>query len=88
MANAIAAVVSLVIAASPVLSSTAMSRGTGIVSFCFWPIPAMAMNWEGHDDWMLSFAPAFTLEAFVPEARPLPSRDCPVTPEDRSAEPI
>ena len=42
----------------------------------------MAMNWEGHDDWMLNFAPAFTLEKFAPEARPLPSRDCPVRPED------
>jgi hypothetical protein len=46
------------------------------------PAPAMAMNWEGHDDWMLSFHPDYSLEAFLPGARPLPSRDCPVTEED------
>jgi hypothetical protein len=45
------------------------------------------MNWEGHDDWMLSFAPDFTLEAFMPEARPLPPRDCPVTPETAARNP-
>ena len=47
----------------------------------------MAMNWEGHDDWMLTFAPAFRLEEFAPDARPLPSRDCPVTPEQAARNP-
>lgn len=45
------------------------------------PVPSFAMNWEGHDDWMLGFAPAYTLEAFAPDAKPLPSPDCPVTDE-------
>jgi hypothetical protein len=45
------------------------------------------MNWEGHDDWMLDFAPAFTLESARPDARPLPSRDCPVTSEDAAKNP-
>ena len=46
-----------------------------------WPVPAMAMNWEGHDDWMLDFEPALALMKAIPAARPLPSRDCPVTAE-------
>lgn len=47
----------------------------------------MAMNWEGHDDWMLSFSPDYTLEAFAPHARPLPDRDCPVTPDAAAKNP-
>lgn len=41
--------------------------------------PAAAMNWEGHDDWMLDFPPG--VEAFTSgEAqKPLPSPPCPVT---------
>jgi hypothetical protein len=49
---------------------------------CLLPVPAIAMNWEGHDDWMLDFQPAYTLESLAPNARPLPPRDCPVKPED------
>jgi hypothetical protein len=44
-----------------------------------WPVPAMAMNWEGHDDWWPDFGPAQVLMEAIPEARPLPSRDCPVS---------
>lgn len=46
-----------------------------------WHVPAMAMNWEGHDDWWTDFAPAVQLMEAMPHARPLPSRDCPVTHE-------
>ncbi|MCB1378038.1 MAG: hypothetical protein KDK89_06685 [Alphaproteobacteria bacterium] len=47
--------------------------------------PALAMNWEGHDDWMLDFPPASALREAIPEARPLPSRDCPTTAEQAAA---
>ncbi len=52
-----------------------------IILLSFWPVPAMAMNWEGHDDWMLDYGMADVFRAAVPEARPPPARDCPVTPE-------
>lgn len=52
-----------------------------IILLLSWPVPAMAMNWEGHDDWMLDYGMADVFMAAVPEARPLPSRDCPVTPD-------
>lgn len=58
-----------------------------ILLVLLWPLPAMAMNWEGHDDWMAGFAPALTLEEHVPQARPLPSRDCPVSPEKAAENP-
>ena len=51
-----------------------------ILLVLLWPLPAMAMNWEGHDDWMSELGPALTLEEYGPQARPLPSRDCPVSP--------
>ncbi len=50
--------------------------------------PAAAMNWEGHDDdWTGTFAPGLAFEQAVPEARPLPSRRCPVRPEQLAANP-
>lgn len=43
---------------------------------------ALAMNQEGHDDgWMSDFPPAIALLEAIPEARPLPTRICPVTPD-------
>ncbi len=43
---------------------------------------AFAMNWEGHDGgWITDFPPAIALLEAIPEARPLPSPDCPVSPE-------
>jgi hypothetical protein len=33
--------------------------------------PAVAMNWEGHDDWMIDQPEALAFGAAVPEARPL-----------------
>ena len=57
-----------------------MLRRAIILLLC-WPVPAMAMNWEGHDDWMLDYGMADVFMAAVPEARPPPPRDCPVTPE-------
>ncbi len=43
------------------------------------PAHAAAMNWEGHDDWMAGTGPALLFELSRPDARPLPSPDCPVT---------
>lgn len=41
---------------------------------------ALAMNPEGHDGgWMSDFPPAIALLEAIPEARPLPTRICPVT---------
>lgn len=48
---------------------------------------ALAMNWEGHEDWTDTFAPGLVFEQAVPEARPLPRRDCPVRPEQAAANP-
>lgn len=43
---------------------------------------ALAMNPEGHDGgWMSDFPPAIALWEAIPEARPLPARICPVTPD-------
>ena len=52
-----------------------------LIFLALWPVQAMAMNWEGHDDWMLDFGPAAALLKAIPEVRPLPSPDCPVTSE-------
>ena len=49
--------------------------------------PASAMNWEGHDDWTDTFAPGLVFEQAVPEARPLPSPRCPVSPEQSASNP-
>lgn len=41
--------------------------------------PAFAMNWEGHeDDWRNEFPPAKAFLDAMPEAKPLPSPDCPM----------
>jgi hypothetical protein len=49
--------------------------------------PAQAMNWEGHED-RQAFDPfeMILLEA-IPEARPLPSRKCPVDAAQAAANP-
>lgn len=39
-------------------------------------VPALAMNWEGHDDWMADHPAAVALERQVEEARPLPPAPC------------
>lgn len=57
------------------------------VLFLLWPAPVMAMNWEGHDDWWQDFGPAQALKDAIPEARPLPSGDCPVSPQAASRNP-
>jgi hypothetical protein len=33
--------------------------------------PGRAMNWEGHDDWMIDHPAAMAFRAAVPEARPV-----------------
>ncbi len=37
---------------------------------------AFAMNWEGHDDWMVGFPPAQAFADAAPDARPPLPRDC------------
>jgi hypothetical protein len=49
--------------------------------------PARAMNWEGHDDFMVGFPPGEALLEAIPDARPLPSPDCPVTAEQARKNP-
>ena len=50
--------------------------------------PALAMNWEGHDeDWKSEFPPAKAFLDAVPEAKPLPSPDCPMGPVARADNP-
>lgn len=39
--------------------------------------PALAMNWEGHDDWMESMEPAIIYEQSTPHAAPEPRSACP-----------
>jgi hypothetical protein len=51
------------------------------------PAQAMAMNWEGHDDWMLDYGMADKLREALPHAKPLPSPDCPVTEKMASENP-
>jgi len=47
-----------------------------------------AMNQEGHDgSWIDDFPPAIALMKAIPEARPLPSRNCPVTREMLASNP-
>ncbi len=49
---------------------------------------SFAMNQEGHDgDWMIGFPPAIALLEAIPEAQPLPTRNCPVTPEMLASNP-
>ncbi len=49
---------------------------------------AFAMNWEGHDDdWTITFPPAQAFMDAVPEAKPLPTRDCPMGPVARTDNP-
>jgi hypothetical protein len=40
------------------------------------PAPALAMNWEGHDDWMADHPAAVALERAAGQAQPLPPTPC------------
>jgi hypothetical protein len=46
-----------------------------------WSVPAHAMNWEGHDDWMTDMEPAALYKRAAPHASPraspLPDGGCP-----------
>ncbi len=44
---------------------------TMFVAACAAAGPALAMNWEGHDDWMIDQPEAMAFGAAVPEARPV-----------------
>jgi hypothetical protein len=48
--------------------------------------PAVAMNWEGHDDWMTEFPPVQPFIDAVPIAKP-PPRDCSMGPVARTDNP-
>ena len=47
--------------------------------------PALAMNWEGHDDAFADDPYAKAYMQAAPNAKPLPSRACPVSEEQASA---
>ena len=50
--------------------------------------PALAMNWEGHDDWMADMEPALTYEQAVPHAMPRKGQgSCPQTAEQTEHNP-
>jgi hypothetical protein len=51
------------------------------ICLMLWPVQALAMNWEGHDDWWADPGPATELVEALPEAHPGPRRDCPVSHE-------
>lgn len=51
------------------------------------PVPAHAMNWEGHDDWMADMEPAVIYEKAAPHAAPRPEVDCPVSHEEAEDNP-
>jgi hypothetical protein len=60
-------------------------RSVLIIAMLLVAKPAVAMNWEGHDD---AFADDPYAKAFMqaaPHAKPLPSRACPVSEEQASA---
>jgi hypothetical protein len=50
--------------------------------------PAFAMNWEGHEEgWLGDLPPAREFGDAVPQAKPLPSRNCPTGPVARAENP-
>jgi len=51
-----------------------------LLALFFWPASALAMNWEGHDDWMEDHPAAVALEQDMNEARPLPPAPCRAPP--------
>ena len=51
-------------------------KWTVLLALLFWPLPALAMNWEGHDDWLEDHPAAVALEQEADQARPLPPTPC------------
>lgn len=51
------------------------------------PAPAHAMNWEGHDDWMVDMEPARILAEDMPPPARKPPRTCPPAHGVSSANP-
>jgi len=47
-----------------------------LLALLFWPVPALAMNWEGHDDWMEDHPAAVALERDMNVVRPPPPASC------------
>ena len=57
------------------------------LSFLLLPLcslPAQAMNWEGHDDWMADMEPAVLYESTVPHAVPPQDETCTDAPRDKA----
>jgi hypothetical protein len=51
-------------------------KWTVLIALLSWSSPALAMNWEGHDDWMEDHPAAVALEQEADESRPLPPTPC------------
>jgi len=51
-------------------------KWTLLIALLSWSIPALAMNREGHDDWMEDFPAAVAFEREADHARPLPPTPC------------
>jgi hypothetical protein len=49
--------------------------------------PVHAMNWEGHDDWMVDIEPARILSEDMPPAKGRPGSPCPPDPETHLSNP-
>ena len=47
-----------------------------------WSMPAHAMNWEGHDDWMADMEPALIYQEAAPHAAPPQGNRCPESQEE------
>ena len=45
-------------------------KWTVLLALLSWPLPALAMNWEGHDDWMEDHPAAVALEQEADQVRP------------------
>ena len=67
------------------MSITARAMLPSLVLFC--AVPAQAMNWEGHDDWMTEMEPAHLYEGAAPHAVPKQPRCRGVTREAQADQP-
>ena len=50
-------------------------------------MPAHAMNWEGHDDWMADMEPALIYQEAAPHAVPRKGGGCPLPREEAQDHP-
>ena len=57
-------------------------KWTVLLALLSWPLPALAMNWEGHDDWMEDHPAAVALAQEADQVRPLPPTPCSEHPSE------